>query len=631
MLLGIYLPINQQIPLMRKILFSFVGIFFFSIFTINAEEKITLKRVDPPSWWIGMKNSEVQLLVYGENISFAEPRINIPGVTIQKVEKVENKNYLFVTLTILPQTKPGTYPIEFLKGKKVAAKYQFKLSEREKNSSLRKGFDATDVIYLIMSDRFANANPKNDSSPDMFEKANRADPDGRHGGDIKGIIEHLDYLKDLGVTALWNTPMFEDNMDKYSYHHYAITDYYRIDPRLGTNEEYRTLSDELHKRNMKLILDAVTNHCGLNYFWMKDLPSADWIHQFPEYTTSNKHIQVSYDPYASTFDRLNNMQGWFDRSMPDLNQENPFVLKYLIQNTIWWMEYANIDGIRVDTYPYNDVWTIPQWVQAIRDEYPNINIVGECWTNTVPGIAYWQSGVKNYDGYDSKLPSVMDFPLFDVLSSAFEDNYGVHRIYTHFTQDYLYANPHNVMIFTENHDVPRFNTTIKSDMRKFKLAYTLLLTARGIPQLYYGSEVMMTGDKNKGDGDIRKDFPGGWQDDAKNAFTPQGRTAAENEAHSFIKKLLNWRKANPVIATGKMMQFVPENSCYVYFRYNAEKTVMVVINGHESETRKVDTKRFAEVMSGFSAGYDILSEKKITNLSSIEITPKTSMIIELSN
>jgi hypothetical protein len=431
-------------------------------------DNIDVKRVEPPSWWIGMNDPEVQLLVYGENISRTEPRVTIPGVTLKESKRVESANYLFLTLSVAAEAKPGSYPIEFMKDGKVAAQYVFQFSAREKNSSQRKSFDASDVVYLIMSDRFANGNPANDSAPDMYEKPDRGNPNGRHGGDIQGIIDHADYLQDLGVTAVWNTPLMEDNMERTSYHHYAITDYYRIDPRFGTNEEYRTLSAEVHKRKMKLIMYVVTNHCGLNYYWMNDLPTADWIHQFTEYTPSNKHISVTYDPYASLHDRNENVDGWFDHSMPDLNQDNPLVLKYLLENTIWWIEYAGVDGLRVDTYPYNSPQKIAEWSRAIRAEYPNLNIAGECWVGTVQETAYWQSGVKNVDGYDSQLPTVMDFPLHGDLAAAFNDDNGVNRLYAHYALDYIYANPLHLLTFTENHDLPRFNSTIKGDMRDRK-------------------------------------------------------------------------------------------------------------------------------------------------------------------
>jgi neopullulanase len=606
---------------------------FLACINMSKAGVVNLKRIEPSSWWIGMKNPNLQLLVYGNNISKAEVRLSIPGVELQSIRTVKNHSYLFLNLIITDQAKPGSYPIEFIQDQKVVAKHDFKLLEREKNSALRKGFNTSDVIYLLMPDRFANGNPPNDSVPEMHERAARAYLNGRHGGDIQGIINHLDYLKELGVTALWSTPLLEDNMERFSYHTYAITDYYRIDPRYGTNSDYQKLSDELHKRNMKLIMDVVTNHCGSNHWWMNDLPTPEWIHQFEDFTRTNYQVSTIYDPYASEYDKHLNLNGWFDKTMPDLNQSNPLMHTYLIQNTIWWIEYANLDGIRVDTYPYNDPVKMAEWTKAILSEYPNLNIAGECWVHTPQEIAYWQAGTKNYDGYVSTLPTVMDFALHDVFSSAMneEDSWmsGIRRFYNHFTLDFAYTNPQNILIMTENHDTHRFNKIINSDIRKFKIAYTILFTVRGIPQFYYGSEVLMTGDKDKGDGDIRRDFPGGWAKDKHNAFTAGGRTAQENEAFDFIKKLMNWRKVNPVIHSGKTMQFITENNCYVYFRYNNEKTVMVIINNHNTEVRKLDSKRFSERIQGFKTGYDIISDKKIADLSVIEVPPKTSMIIEL--
>ncbi|HEY4788194.1 MAG TPA: cyclomaltodextrinase C-terminal domain-containing protein, partial [Bacteroidales bacterium] len=345
-------------------------------------------------------------------------------------------------------------------------------------------------------------------------------------------------------------------------------------------------------------------------------------------------VSTIYDPYASEADKSLNLNGWFDYSMPDMNQNNPLLLTYLVQNAVWWIEYANLDGLRVDTYPYNNPVKMAEWTKAVLSEYPNLNIMGECWVHSPQEIAYWQAGTKNFDGYVSTLPTVMDFALHDVFSSAINDEddglNGIRKFYNHFTLDFAYTNPKNLLIFTENHDTQRFNKTINGDLNKFKIAYTLLFTIRGIPEIYYGSEVMMTGDKKKGDGDIRHDFPGGWPNDKRNAFTAAGRTAHEDSAFNFMKKLLNWRKANPVIFTGKTMQFIPFNGCYVYFRYNDEKTVMVVINNHDKEPRKLYTKRFAERMMDFTKGYDIISDKQINNLSIIDIPPKTSMIIELS-
>ncbi len=618
---------------MRSRLILIIALTLISKAITFASDTISLTRVEPSSWWTGMKNPDLQVLVYGKNISFTDVKISIPGVKLKGVTRVENKNYLFINLEITSNAQAGTYQLGFFKNNKQLVRTAFTLFNRRSGSGLRKGYDASDVIYLLMPDRFSNGDTTNDASPDTYEKPNRMDPDGRHGGDIQGIINHLDYLKDLGITALWSTPLMEDNMEKTSYHTYAITDYYRIDPRYGTNEDYKRLSSELHKRNMKLIMDVVTNHCGLNYYWIKDLPTQDWIHQFREFTRSNYRISTIYDPYASEFDKNKNLNGWFDYSMPDLNQDNPLVLTYLTQNTIWWIEYANLDGLRVDTYPYNSPKKISQWTQAIINEYPNINIVGEVTVHTTQEAAYWQAGAKNFDGYDSHLPTVMDFPLNDVFQNAFQEpdgwDAGVTKFYNHFTLDYAFTNTSNVLIFTENHDTKRFNEIINGDINKFKIAYTILFTIRGIPQFYYGSEIMMRGDKDKGDGDIRRDFPGGWPQDKRNAFEKNGRTPLENEAFDFIQKLLKWRQVNPVIYKGKTMQYVPENNCYVYFRKDKTKTLMVIINNKDNRELKLNTVRFAEIMKGFTSAYDVISGENFNNLAEIDVPAKTSMILEL--
>lgn len=590
-------------------------------------------RVEPAFWWVNMKNTKLQVLVHAKDIGTTVPQFSYAGVTLDSLVKPANKNYLFLYLSVNPGTMPGKFDIQFMQKGKAIAKYAYELKDRRSGSAERSTYNTSDVIYLLMPDRFSNGNPANDQAPDMIEKPDRKNPGGRHGGDIQGIINHLDYLKDLGFTAIWSTPLQEDNMDTYSYHTYAITDYYRIDPRYGNNQDYVRLSDEMHKRGMKLIMDVVTNHCGSNHWWMKDLPMLDWVHQFKEFTRTNYQISTTYDPYVSNFDKNLNFDGWFDSSMPDLNQDNPHMLTYLTQNTIWWIEYANLDGIRIDTYPYNNHWKIAQWTKGVRTEYPNLNIVGECWVHSPQEIAYWQSGTKNHDGYDSQLSLVMDFALHDVFLIALneEDSWGsgTRRFYNHFTLDYVYPRPQDLLIFTENHDTPRFFEVIKGDMRKFRIAYAILFTVRGIPQFYYGSEINMPGSKNKGDGDIRRDFPGGWPGDERNAFTAESRTAQENEAYNYIKKLLNWRKANPVIHTGKTKQFISQDNCYVYFRYNSEKTVMVAINNHDLEQRTLDGSRFNEMLSGFKTGKDIVSGTTISDLSRITIPAKTVMIIEL--
>lgn len=595
--------------------------------------KWEIKRVEPANWWAGMQNPELQVLIYGKDIARLQPEIHYPGVAISRVVTTENPNYQFLYLHFSPEVQPGHFDILFKDGKKLVGKHRYELWERQPHSAERVGFNSSDAMYLLMPDRFANGNPQNDSHPGVTEKVNRMNPDGRHGGDIQGIIDHLDYLQELGFTALWSTPLMEDNMPQVSYHTYAISDYYKIDPRYGTNEDYRRLSEEARKRGIKLVMDAVINHCGGAHWWMKDLPASDWVHQFPEFTRSNYRIWTIQDPYASETDRKLNTQGWFDTSMPDLNQSNPLLLDYLIQHCIWWIEFADLGGLRIDTYPYNDKEPMAVLCRRILTEYPRFNIVGECWMHETIEVAYWQKGVCNPDGYVSELPCVMDFPLTDALCAfpAEEQgwNTGILRPYVVLGKDYLYADPNNLLIFADNHDTDRIWNILKNDVQKFKLVFTLLATVRGIPQVYYGTEIMMSGEKAKGDGDIRRDFPGGWTEDAKNAFSAAGRTPQQNEVFQFVKTLLNWRKANPVIHTGKMMHFIPEDECYVYFRYDQDKKVMVVLNNAEKEEKVLKLNRFVEMLQGITAGKEVVTGKEFSLAETLTIPAKTAWVLEL--
>ncbi len=616
----------------RKIVYRFVLSVILWMCCISSYAQIKIERIEPSSWWTGMKNQNLQLLVKGRNLHGATVSTQNKEIRIASVDTTQNADYLFVNLQVSEQAKAGEYTLTFAKGgKKIVKRYL--LSDRKSGSAERKSFDASDVVYLIMPDRFANGNAKNDTKKEETEKANRNDPNGRHGGDIQGIIDHLDYLKNLGITAIWVTPLLEDNQPEVSYHGYATTNYYQIDARYGTNEDYRRLADECHKRGLKLIIDFVTNHCGLSHWWMDDLPSTDWVHQFPQFTRSNFRISTINDPYASQADKKLNSDGWFDTSMPDLNQKNPYLLNYLRQAAIWWVEYAGLDGIRVDTYPYNDREKIAEWTKGIMTEYPNFKMVGECWQHSPSDIAYWQSGSKNYDQYDSGLKSVMDFCFLDQSGRAFNEDKqewdsGMVDIYSCFACDYLYGNPLNLFVFLENHDTQRFPTVIGNDIKKYKLAYTLLLTTRGIPQVYYGFEIMMGGDKGKGDGDIRRDFPGGWPSDSRNAFTETGRTAIENEVFNYVKALLNWRKNNPVVQFGKMTQFVPENNVYVYFRYNDQKRIMVILN-NQAKDQSVSTVRYSEMLTGYSQGVDVLTGKTYPLSDSIAVPAKSGLVLEL--
>jgi len=606
-------------------------IFLLTVFcTVSLSAQID--RVEPPFWYEGMNKSEVQVLFYGKDM--AQNSVTVSNnVVITNITKTENPNYLFVTIDTR-NVKAQQLQFTFTNGKK-SFKRNYEIKERRENSALRKSFDASDVMYLLMPDRFANGNPNNDSTAELQEKANRSLPGGRHGGDIQGIINNLDYLKELGATAIWSTPLCEDNDKGYSYHTYGQSDVYKIDARYGTNEEYKQLAAEMHKRDMKLVKDYVTNHWGAEHWMFKDMPTYDWFHQFPGYQQSNYRMTTQYDTNGSKRDAKYCMDGWFVPSMPDLNQSNPLVLNYLVQNAIWWIEYADLDGFRVDTYSYNDKEGIAKWTKAITDEYPYFNIVGEVWMHDQAQISYWQkdSPISKIQSYNSYLPSVMDFTLHDVFGNVFNEDKadwsnGTIKFYENFVNDFLYANPNNLLIFLENHDTGRFNQIYKNDFKKYQLGMTIMATMRGIPQLYYGSEIGMAGDKGKGDADIRQDFPGGWANDSNNAFTTSGRTNEQNQYFNFSKKLLNWRKSKSVIHSGKLTHYIPENNVYIYFRHNDNESVMVIIN-NAVDNQKINLSRFEENLKGYSSGFDIVSDENIALKNELTIDGKSSMIIEL--
>jgi len=614
-----------------KRLLTFTALVLLS--TICFSKQIKLDKVEPSFWWTNMKNKNLQLMVHGKNISKTRAEINYEGVKIKSQTSLDNPNYLFIDLIISEKAKAGSFTITFKNNKRVAAKYKYTLLNRRKDSALREGFNNSDVMYLIMPDRFANGDESNDNTKNTIEKVNRNEPYGRHGGDLKGIINNLDYLEELGITSIWLNPTMENNQKAFNYHGYAISNYYKVDPRLGTNEDYKALSQACNKRGIKLVKDVITNHCGIAHWWMKDLPSKDWVHEFDEFTRCNFRAGTITDPYASEYDSKLNSDGWFDTTMPDLNQNNPYVLTYLIQNTIWWIEYAELGGLRIDTYIYNDKHAMGDFCNVIMDEYPNLNIVGECWLHTVAEEAYWQKDTKNPDGFNSYLPTTMDFPLFDILAKSMGEkegwSEGAARLYEHFSKDYLYGNAYHNLVFLDNHDTDRFTSSLDADFNKYKLAVTLLLTTRGIPQLYYGGEIMMEGKKSDGgDASVRKEFMGGWKDHPRNAFTKEGRTEKENKAFNFMSKLLKYRKNNPVIHTGKMVHYVPEQNCYVFFRSNNEKTIMVILNINEKEAT-LNSNRYKESLNGFSKGMDIISGKEVKSLEKITIPAQTSMIIEL--
>jgi glycosidase len=615
---------------MKKLFF--IGLLLFNISFLAQ----TLEKIEPPFWWTDMKNPALQIMCYGKDL--AQYEVSVSSGIILNIRKTENPNYLFIELDT-QNMSVGTFQIYFSKkGKKVFTQ-DYELKARRENSQFRQGFDSRDAIYLIMPDRFANGKPENDSQLGMPEQANRDFDGGRHGGDIEGIVQNLDYIHDLGATAIWNTPLMEDNEPKYSYHHYAISDLYKIDARYGTNEDYKRLGEEMHKRDMKLILDYVTNHWGSKHWMIQDLPTRDWIHVWENgekgFQRSSYRMTTQFDLNASQTDAAACMDGWFDTTMPDMNQSNPLLNKYLIQNAIWWIEYADLDGLRVDTYSYNDKKGISEWTKAIMDEYPNFNIVGEVWMHDQAQISFWQkdSPIAAIQGYNSYLPSVMDFTLHDAIMQMFDENKifwdnGLQRAYDNFANDFLYDNPMNIMIFAGNHDTARINTLLKSDLKKYQLVFTILTTMRGYPQIYYGDEIGMIGDKAKGDGDIRQDFPGGWKGDSQNAFQAEGRTAQQESYHSFTKKLLNWRKNAKVIHDGKFLHFVPHNNVYLYFRYTEKENVLTIIN-NSTDTQTIDWNRIKEGTTFYTTGVDVISGREIVVGAELKIEPQTSMIIEL--
>ncbi|MCK3685938.1 glycoside hydrolase family 13 protein [Maribellus sp. YY47] len=604
--------------------------FLFTILTFVASAQ-NLDRVEPPNWWAGMKSTQLQLLVHGENISQTDVTLNYPGVNLESVTKVENPNYLFLDLKLASNVKPGKFNIEFKRGKKLVATYLYELWEREANSANRVGFNASDMICLITPDRFVNGDPGNDEVPGMKEGLDRSYKWGRHGGDIRGIINSLDYLQNLGYTAVWLNPVLENDMPKESYHGYATTDFYKVDARFGTNDEYRELNKELDKRGMKLIMDMIFNHCGSEHWWMHDMPMKDWINNYPDMKITNHRRTVNEDPHASQVDISGMVDGWFVPAMPDMNQRNPFVARYLIQNSIWWTEYVGLEGIRQDTWPYPDKNMMSEWTKEMLEEYPDFNIVGEEWSGNPAIVSYWQKGKYNQDGYKNYAPSMMDFPLQSAVASGLKNDEtwdtGLIQIYEALSNDFLYPDPYKLTIFPDNHDMSRFFVQVGEDVNLLKMGVAFFLTTRGIPQIYYGTEILMRHDGSE-HGDIRADFPGGWAGDKVNAFTGEGLSDAAKDMQKYVANLQNWRKNATVIHNGKLMHFIPENGTYAYFRYTDNEAVMVILNKNEEE-KTITTDRFKEVMDGYRSGKEIISGQQISDISSITVPAKSAVVVEL--
>jgi len=612
---------------MRKIsIIFFLILFSISVFALNVD------RVEPMFWWIGMKNPTVQLMVHGQEIASSEISLNYPGVRINSVSRQENTNYVFIDLSISPEAKAGSFAIQFRKSKKEFASYSYELKNREPNSANRKGFDGSDVIYLITPDRFVNGNSANDAVVGMKELPNRADKNGRHGGDIQGIKSSLDYISKMGFTSVWLNPVLENNMTRVSYHGYSTTDFYKVDPRYGTNEEYRELAQSIHQKGMKLMMDMIFNHIGSEHWWMNDMPSSDWLNFYPDFKiTNHRHITIE-DPHASQADRTMMTDGWFVPSMPDLNQRNPFLATYLIQNSIWWAEYIGLDGIRMDTYPYPDKNMMAEWTRQMLEEYPDFYIVGEEWSMNQSLIAYWQKGKINSDGYVSYLPGLMDFPLNNAVIQGLKEpengDNGLGRMYEALANDFQFPNPEKLVIFPDNHDMSRFYTQLGEKFDWWKMGIAYYATTRGIPQIFYGTEILMTNAGPKDDGIIRSDFPGGWPGDPVNAFTSTGLSEKQKQAQDFMKKVLNWRKTSEVVHSGRLMHFIPEDGVYVYFRYNQNSKVMIVLNKNPQE-KILDTGRFGEIMANCTSGKEVISEASIEDLKNLKVPAMSAMIIEI--
>lgn len=627
--------------IIRKLIFTLIGLIVTScnndkeLEIENLEVKLSnqIERVEPPNWWVGMKTKDLQLLVYGKNISDYVPVINSSNLKLVSTEKVKNKNYLFLNISISKNAEPENIEINFLNDNIIVDRYKFSLLERKENSSKVEGFNNSDVMYLITPDRYVNGDPENDDVEYMYERPNRDNNRGLHGGDIQGIINNLDYIEDLGFTTIWLNPVLENNMKKSSYHGYSTTDYYKIDPRFGTNELFKELSLKSKEKGIKLVMDLIPNHCGSEHWFFLDPPMDDWINNQSGFKQTSHNRETVQDIYASEIDKKEHADGWFVETMPDLNQKNKKMSKYLIQNTLWWIEYAELSGIRVDTYPYSDKDFMSDWTFSVMNEYPNFNIVGEEWSDSPIVISYWQKDKINHDGYVSYLPTLMDFPLQISFAEALTDDFnwgkGFIKPYKTLASDFLYSNPNNLLIFPDNHDMARFYTQLNNDLDLFKMGIVYYSTMRGIPQFYYGTEILMNSDENPGDhGLIRTEFPGGWPDHSKNAFTGDGLSYEELQTQSFFKEILNWRKANKVIHNGKLIQFAPKDEIYSYFRILNDKMVWVIFNRNNS-SKTLETSRFDELISNKEFGYDVLNKKSISIKNNIVIEKKSALIIEI--
>jgi glycosidase len=591
-----------------------------------------IEHLEPAFWWAGMKESKLQLMVHARDILQAKVQLNYPGVKLTGLQKVDNPNYLFVDLELSPDVKPGSFELVFTKNGKTMARHNYSLLARQPGSAQRQGFSQKDLIYLITPDRFVNGDSSNDQVKGLAEGLNRAAPGGRHGGDIAGMQQALPYLQQLGVTQIWPQPLTENNSPAYSYHGYAATDLYKIDPRFGTNGDYKNFVSEANKLGIGVIQDIVVNHIGSNHWWLKDLPEQSWLNYDASFHPTNHARTTVQDPYAAKVDAKAFVDGWFVESMPDLNQRHPLLATYLIQNSVWWVEYANLSGIREDTYSYADKDFLAAWSKRLLSEYPNFNIVGEEWSANPVVVSYWQKGKQNADGYRSFTPSMMDFPLYYALLSALTEeeswDKGWVKLYEALGNDVIYPNPTNLVLFEGNHDTARLFSLLNEDRDLYRMAIIYLLTAPRIPQLYYGTEILKQSPKQRDDGLVRSDFPGGWTGDAVNAFTGQGLSKAQLEAQQLVKKLANYRKTTSVLQLGKMKHFSPAEGVYSYVRYQDNSQVWVFFNKN-AEAKIVDLNRYSELMPAHARFKDVLTGQPIQTKGQLQLAGRSSVLLEL--
>ena len=624
-------------------------LYILALFTFLGGQP-SVNKIEPPSWWTHFKDKNLEILVYGKNLSslnnakvFDKKNKIVKSIKTKIIGISDNGNYLFLNIGIGRSLKPGDYVFTLTNGSNEKVSFNYRFKAQQKNRNYAQGFNSSDVVYLLMPDRFANGDKENDNVKGLLAGTNRAEPGERHGGDLKGIIERLSYLEELGITAIWTTPVFENDMPRIvgeydghvygSYHGYAATDFYTIDRRFGTNQDYKSLVEEAHKSGIKVIMDVVHNHVGDKHPWFSDPPNSTWFNNNDKFSVTNYETGVNNDLYASDFDLSQLTNAPFVPEMPDLNQIDPRVSRYLIQHSLWWIEYSGIDGIRMDTYPYASKAHLSNWCKALLDEFPNFGIVGEIWHNRPGTVAYWQDGFDTYDGYQSNLQSVIDFPLSHSIASAFQRGskpVDIRKIYDILTQDIIYPDPKSNFIFLDNHDSDRFFNIVGEDIRKYKIGIALILTLRGVPQFYYGTEINLTGKRSRGDAFVRKDFPGGWIGDKNNAFIQSGRSQAQNEIWNFCSKLLNWRKKNDVIHNGKTKHFSPHqpHNTYAIFRYDDKKTVGLFINPNSYDV-ELKTYRYEEIIDQGKDYYDVIGEKIFKMQDTLKVKGMSFRLIEI--